>query len=288
MELVRPRRTSPLHARGLRHPRPIVASLALLLGAVVLAGVVVGVVGSSETDGGDNCQRLFVPAYFAPGAQWATLAASKPVPATVILDITSLGPGFAPVHAFQVSVKQMRSRGTKVLGYLSTSYASRPLGQIERGVRSYKLWYGVTSIFLDEASSRPRELAYYRAIDAYIRHLDPGSTIWLNPGTYPSQKYMSLGDVVTIFEGPYASFVRARTPRWASTYPGSRFAIVVYDTPASDLAAVVRLARDRNGGHLYVTDGTGGNPYSLLPSYWSSEDAQVTRSCTGLDARPSS
>jgi hypothetical protein len=25
--------------------------------------------------------------------------------------------------------------------------------------------------------------------------------------------------------------------------------------------------------HVYVTDGTGGNPYAALPSYWSRESA---------------
>ena len=40
------------------------------------------------------------------------------------------------------------------------------------------------------------------------------------------------------------------------------------------------LAASRRGGHVYVTDGSGANPYAALPSYWSQEDSVASSGCT--------
>jgi hypothetical protein len=45
------------------------------------------------------------------------------------------------------------------------------------------------------------------------------------------------------------------------------------------VTSAINLSKTRNAGYVYVTDGTGGNPYSTLPTYWSSEDSVITQGC---------
>lgn len=252
-----------------------------LLGAVVLSVVVVGGVLAAAIPTGSrprNCPQLFVPAFFRPDDGWAALAKAPAPPGTVLLDLTSLGAGTAPEAGFRPAVAALQKRGVTVLGYSTTIYTHRPMAQVVADVRHYASWYGVHDIFLDQVATGVGQLAYYRALQARIRAVEPKAMIWLNAGTYPARAYMGLGDIVVAFEGPWSNYRAIAVPGWARRYPRSRFAFVVYATPASHLAGTVRLAQRRNAGHLYVTDGTGGNPYGSLPSYFPALDA-ATAGC---------
>jgi hypothetical protein len=225
------------------------------------------------------CQRLVVPAYFYPGADWTQSTASRPVPRVMILDISGSGAGTAPDPNYQAAVKKAQAAGIHVIGYVDTDYGLRAAPLAEADVRNYKTWYNVTGIFLDEASSSSADYTYYRVLSNFIHFVNPGSAVMLNPGVFPSEKYMALGDTMMVFEGPYASYLHLQMPSWASNYPASRFVHTVYDTPASKMAKVIALSRTRNAGNIYVTGNTGANPYSSLPSYWASENAAVTAEC---------
>ena len=106
---------------------------------------------------------------------------------------------------------------------------------------------------------------------SYIHGYSRGASVWLNPGIYPDQAYMSVGDVVMVFEGTYAQYLSLDVPGWAHQYAASKFAHTIYATPDSSLAAVLKLAQSRNADHVYVTDASGDNPYDVLPSYWTKE-----------------
>ncbi len=119
----------------------------------------------------------------------------------MIMDITSSGAGSAPDRAYAVAVARAQAAGIKVLGYASTGYARRPAAAVAADVRhSYRAWYHVNGIFLDEAATGAGEFSYYQKLTRYIRHTDPGAVVMLNPGTYPSRRYMALGDVVLAYE----------------------------------------------------------------------------------------
>jgi hypothetical protein len=227
----------------------------------------------------DRCQNAFVPAFFSPGAGWTRAISSKPPPSVLILDITSTGAGTAPDPGLQAEVKQAQAAGIKVIGYISTNYGQRPAAQAEVDVRNYLAWYGVTGIFLDLAAEGPAQLGYYRGLAGYIRQLDPGATIWLNPGIYPDQRYLSIADVVMVSEGPYRSYLQQQVPSWAYRYPAAKFAHTIFATPGSQLANAVRLSRSRHAGYVYVTDQAGANPYDGVPSYWSREVAAIGADC---------
>ena len=197
--------------------------LAVVLAAVlaVAAGAVAVHVATGSRPG---CQQAFVPAYFYPGAGWTQAVTSKPPPSVMILDVTSSGAGSSPNRNYQAAVKRAQGAGITVMGYASTDYARRPAAAVEADVSHYRSWYHVTDVFLDQASSNGGAAAYYQRLTSYIHDVDPGSKVMLNPGTYPDQRYMSIGDIVLVYENTYAQYVKLRVPGWVRNYPAAKFA----------------------------------------------------------------
>jgi hypothetical protein len=226
-----------------------------------------------------SCQSTFVPAYFYSSTIWAQAIDTRPAPAVMLLNVDS-GPGTGPLSHFQTLVKQAHDAGITVLGYSSTSYGQSAISSVETQVREYKSWYGVNGIFLDLTQGTPGEFSYYQTLSNFVRSTIPNGVVWLNPGDYPDPSFMSIANVVMVFEGSYSAYVSDQVPSWVSRYSPSQFAHVIYDTPASDLASAVSLSRERRAGHLFVTNLSGsGNPYGALPSYWSQEAGAITAPC---------
>jgi hypothetical protein len=190
------------------------------------------------------------------------------------------GVGTAPLSHFQALVKQAHAAGITVLGYSSTEYGARSIASVETEVKQYKEWYGVNGIFLDLTQATAGEFSYYQQLATYIRKTVPNADIWLNPGSFPDPSFMSIANVVMVFEGSYASFLQDQVPSWVSQYQPDQFADVIYATPESDFASAVSLSRSRRVGNLYVTDLPGSpNPYGALPSYWTQEAAAIPAKC---------
>ncbi len=280
------------HSSGTTRGRGRRRTARLALAAAALAAVAgvaaCGSGGSSAADPtvspsaastGPFCQQLVIPAFFYSASVWAQAADSQPPPSNVILDISGSGAGSQPDPHFEALVRLVKARGITLLGYISTEDGQRPAAQVQTEVRNYKAWYGVTDIFLDRVSGTASDAAYYRQLASFIHTYNAGSSVWLNPGQYPDQTYMSIGDVVMVFEGTYAQYLGLQVPGWAGSYPASKFAHTVYATPASGLARVLELAASRRAGHVYVTNGTGSNPYDALPSYFSDEISIASGGC---------
>jgi Spherulation-specific family 4 len=271
------RRYRNLHSRLARHRLPLLAATAVIAGVVIaLPPVWSFITGDSAVP----CQQLLIPAYFYPGPNWTKAIRSRPIPNLMILDITSSGAGSTPNRVYQAEIKRAETAGITILGYADTNYGSRPVGAVEADVRHYRSWYDVTSIFLDEVASGGGQVGYYRKLSDYIHGLDGGSLVMLNPGTYPAQAYMSIGDVVLAYEGTYADYLQLRVPGWARHYPAASFAYVIYSTPRPQLRNVIRSALSRGAGYLYVTNGSGTGRYDTLPAYWAAENARVAANCS--------
>jgi hypothetical protein len=266
-------------APGLRI-RPAAVLAATVLGPAVAIATVVGIVAAGAPQAANSaCQSVVVPAYFSPAAGWTRADDSRPTPRVMILDVTGVGAGAAPDARFQAAVRRAQAAGIEVMGYSATDYGRRPAASVEADVKNYAAWYHVTDIFLDESASGDSELNYYRDLTGYIHRMDPGSTVMLNPGTYPERQYMSLGDIVMVYENSYAHFGDLQVPAWVRDYPASRFAFAIYATPGSRLAGAIALSRERHAGYIYVTDGRPPDPYSSLPGYWSSENSIIAAEC---------
>jgi hypothetical protein len=255
-------------------PPPRSGRLRLLLASVLLltaAGVAIRI----ATEPGPFCQQSLIPAYFYPGANWVTAIDSKSPPRFMLIDITSAGAGDSPDPNYQATVRRARAAGITLAGYSTTDYGRRPAAAVETDVRHYKSWYGVTDIFLDEVSSNDSGLAYYQQLSDYIHNTNPGALVILNPGTYPSRPYMSIGDIVLAFEGTYAEYLRISVPGWVDDYPAAKFAYVIYGTPVSLLASAISASQRQHVGYIYVTPNTGANPYGSLAGYWARENAII-------------
>ena len=225
------------------------------------------------------CQSVVVPAYFYPDAGWTRADESWPVPGIMILDITGIGAGTSPDREYQAAAARAQAAGIEVMGYSATDYGRRPAAAVEADVRNYRAWYHVTNIFLDQSSSGVGQLAYYRALSGYIHRVNPGSTVMLNPGTFPDRRYMSIGDIVMVYENTFARLAALQVPSWADDYPAAKFAFAIYATPDSGLAGAIAMSEKRHAGYVYVTDGTLPDPYGSLPGYWPSEDSIIAARC---------
>jgi hypothetical protein len=262
-----------------RLSKPI--TITVIIAVIVIgAATAISVLLASQPITSRYCLKSFVPAYFT-SSTWAQTTSERPAPSVMILNpATGIGAGTAPNPAFQAAVRQARAAGTTVLGYSSTAFGQRPVAQIEADARNYKAWYGVKGIFLDSVNGTSSELAYYRQIASYIHQVIPGSAVWLNSGIYPDQAYMSVGDVLMVFEGTYDQYRAVQAPSWARNFPATRFANTIYGAAsASQANSAISLARSRNAGYVFVTNLSEPNPYDALPSYWSSEHIAITAAC---------
>ncbi len=217
--------------------------------------------------------RILVPAYFRPAGDglrhWDRLIASAgKAPITAIVNPAS-GPGKRadPRYAEVLA----RAKGLTLIGYVSTSYAKRPLDEVKADVDRWLEFYpSIRGIFFDEQASGADRVDHYAALYAYVRQEKKLDLVVANPGVNCDEAYVSrpAADAVCLFEH-HTGFDAHRPPAWTSKYGPERFAILPYASATVDemrrrLAASV----ERRFGWIYVTDASGENPWNRLPAYW--------------------
>jgi hypothetical protein len=225
------------------------------------------------------CPTALVPFYISPAdtLAWGRLVRSTRPGGLVTINPAG-GPGTVADPAYVRAVARARAAGITVLGYVHTSRGGRPASDVKAEIDRYHRWYGVTSIFLDEAATSRDALSYYRTLARHV-HANGGLVV-VNPGVTPDQGYANLADVVVTFEGDAAAYAAAPAPpAWTATYPASRFGQLVYASTASNLGMVLSRAAARHASHLYVTDDALGNPWDTLASYYERESAALTSDC---------
>lgn len=226
------------------------------------------------------CPTALVPAYISPAdtVAWDRLVRSTQPGGMVTINPAS-GPGTAADPAYADAVARARAAGLTVLGYAHTSYGTRPASDVTAEIDRYREWYGVPSIFFDEAATSRDALNYYRTLARKV-HANGGLVV-LNPGVTPDQRYADLADVVVTFEGDAAAYAAAPAPpAWTASYPASRFGQLVYASAATELDGVLSRAAARHASRLYVTDDVLDNPWDTLPSYYEQEATVPSSGCT--------
>ncbi|MDQ6671002.1 MAG: spherulation-specific family 4 protein [Chloroflexota bacterium] len=223
-------------------------------------------------------RRLGVPAYAYPhtsSGYWAQLANAAPAVGMVIAN-PSNGPGTAADPNYVMAIQLIRSRGICLAGYVSTAYGNRPLADVLVDVRSWYDWYRIDGVFVDEVSPTEATWAYYQAIFSFIRTKDTRGRVVLNPGTQAPEQYMEICDVLLSYEGTWTTYQNGyvENPAWVTRYSHTRFWHIVHSCPtAAAMRTTLALSRTRNAGWLFVTPGSGPNPYERLPTgrYWADE-----------------
>src|ERR1700722_6698858 len=213
---------------------PALSLVLILLSSMVLSGLLGQPWAESATQGKSSrtaavqqgssrdaqvCpEQSILPAYFYPGASWQAALASATSSSTIGVSPDS-GPGSSFDSNYEVVVSAARSRGVQLLGYINTNYGALPIATVDQEISEYQIWYGITDIYLDDSSSSATDLAYYQQATAAVRATNADAVVMLNPGTYPDQSYMSLGDLINVFEQPYSAFVNDPPPQWVYDYP---------------------------------------------------------------------
>jgi hypothetical protein len=226
--------------------------------------------------------RLLVPAYFYPDgaklAEWDKLFASPARPDVVAIVNPASGPGKVVDPNYTAVMKKARKAGVLTIGYVSTSYARRPLRDVEGDVEQWlRLYPGIRGIFFDEQASDPGHVAYQAALYDFVRKEKGLDLVVTNPGTSCDEGYLSrpAADVVCLAEGPLGP-KSLDLPSWATKYAPSRIYLLPYKTPTADeMRRVLRTATQRGAGTLYITDASGVNPWDRLPTYWDELGATV-------------
>jgi Spherulation-specific family 4 len=220
--------------------------------------------------------EIVVPAYFYPsaGSDWNDLnAAASKIPITAIMNPFN-GPGNSLDANYVAAVNSLRAAGGRVIGYVYTSYTSRPIQQVLSDIDRYDTWYNVDGIFVDEmANTGPAErLNYYRDIYNHIKSIDPNWEVMGNPGTATIEQYLTwpTADRLMVFENVGAAYPGYSPSNWNFSYNRSTFVHLVHtEASLADMLSHLDLAVQRNAGGIYVTDDVLPNPWNRLPTYWS-------------------
>jgi hypothetical protein len=223
------------------------------------------------------CQRISIPSYFYPGNLWTQAFNAAPKVDFMIINPNS-GSGTAINSDYLATVNRARTAGVKIYGYVSTSYGNRALALITQDIDNYRNWYAVDGIFLDETPSTSAQTAFYQQLADYI-HTQPNSTVVLNPGVFPAEAYMSIGDVVVVFEDKYSNYLGVQVPAWVNNYSPNKFWHIIHTATSAQLKNALSLSKQRRAGHIYITGDKLPNPYDTLPSYWSSFVSQIPQTC---------
>jgi spherulation-specific family 4 protein len=210
---------------------------------------------------------LLAPAYVHPlddpGA-WDRLVALAPVLRAVVVNVHN-GPGEEEDAAYTKVLERLADARVRVVGYVDTDYGRRPAGKITADVDTWLSRYGVHGVFLDQVASGLDLLDHYAEVTVAVRARGADYVV-LNPGTSPHPGYLDLANVTVTFEGPWSDYRRMREPERILSVPASRFAHLVHGVPyAAAVHAALRLAGQRHVRTVYVTTGTGPNPWNLVP-----------------------
>jgi hypothetical protein len=229
--------------------------------------------------------RLLVPAYFYPAGdgakEWDRLLAAADRAAIVAIVNPASGPGRrVDPNYTAILEKASKAKRLTLIGYVSTSYARRPIEEVKADVDQWlKLYPGIHGIFFDEQTSSAEQIGYYTGLYKHVRETHKLKLVIANPGTTCAEDYISkpAADAACLFEGP-KPFDAAMLPLWRTKYDAKRAAVLSYQiASAQEMQRLIALAAKEKLGYCYVTDDTGSNPWDRLPKYWDEEVAAATR-----------
>ena len=200
-------------------------------------------------------------------ASWAELVRlreSHPsVPLLAVVNPRS-GPGRAPDPSYVSGIRSLQAARVSMIGYVHTSWASRPLAEVEADVASYQAWYpSLDGIFVDEMQSAAGREAYYASLAASIRSAGFRLIVG-NPGTDIARSYEGIFNVLVVWEDrsmPTAADLSKHSPK-------SGFAYI-----ANEIGAFPAHLHSEYVQWLYVYDLTT-NDYNTL-SKWMTQMLQA-------------
>jgi len=214
-----------------------------------------------------------------------TKLAYPSVPMIAVMN-PSGGPGISNNPNLLAEVKNMQMANVTVLGYVPTIWGTRNIASVETDIQSYYEWYQVNGIYLDQMPNweydGPQGQWYYPGPDgtyipAYFSTLTDyakslGMTfVFGNSGADVPQNFIGTVTTIGIFENAFApSFFGDPSLTgiggWHLNQNKSNFAFFSYDL--SSLNPYYVLAASNYVSYMFLTNGTFGDSYVVLPPYF--------------------
>jgi hypothetical protein len=232
-------------------------------------------------------ERLMVPAYFYPAGaglgEWEKLFRSAARPAVVAIVNPASGPGRTADPNYTAIVKRAAHAKVTLIGYITTSYAKRPIADVKADIDLWlRLYPGIRGIFFDEQASDASHVDYQASLYSYVRNEKKLDLVVTNPGTTCAEGYLArpAADVVCLFEGPWDRN-RFMLPSWSPKYAPNRIAVLPNAVAtANAMRRCVETTRTLGVGWIDVTDTEGNRRWERLPRYWD-EESQAVREMNG-------
>jgi hypothetical protein len=254
---------------------------------LALIGAALAPEGAGAAAWGTDNQHQLVPAYFYPdwwntSNDWSRTCDAMNMTggaSTVVMNPVG-GPGAAVNPDYAQALGHCHAVGQHVVGYVHTSYGSRPLAGVRADIDAfYALYPSIDGIFVDEMSTDPATRSYYQSIYADIRGKPGVHQVVGNPGGTPSTSWQlttPVADILVVFEGTAAQYLDWTPPAWIHGAVASQMSHLVYATPnEATMRQVCARSKTLNAGNMYVTDDGLPNPWDTLPAgtYWTSSVA---------------
>ena len=228
--------------------------------------------------------RLLVPAYIYPAndgrKEWQRLIAVASKVDVVAIANPDSGPGPASNPDYAAIIAEASSHGVKLVGYVNTEYARRPLAAVKKDIDTWVGFYPqIAGFFLDQQSRDARHADYYAELRAYAKGKLHDSLVITNPGSPCDKTYLAqrASDVTCVFAN-YEGFGTFELPADLKAYEPSRFAALAYKVAdVETMRAMVKDAILKRIGYIYITDGAPLNQWNKLPGYWEAEVDAVSR-----------
>lgn len=240
--------------------------------------------------------KVMVPAYFFPydnddagthnvGPKWSALIdlAATYGDRLVIIANPGNGPGEGPnvpnpwqYQKYTEAINQVRAHGAKVLGYVFTCYgltkdtalcAGRTTEDVLQDIASWKSWYPVDGIFLDENSTDVNYLGWYKDLDKAIQANWPNGLIVSNYGTQAPGRYLNRPGAPVMMENT-AAHLDSNTSELRNLPPSS--VVLIHSMTDGNWRARRNTLKNKGATYIYVTDdGIDKNPWDTLPAFLS-------------------
>jgi hypothetical protein len=228
--------------------------------------------------------RLLVPAYIYPTGegrkQWRRLidAAAK-VDLIVIVNPDS-GPGIERNNTYTSAIAEAADRGVKLVGYVNTEYAARPVAKVKADIDAWVRFYPqIVGFFLDQQPGDAGHAAYFAEVGTYARGKLRDALVITNPGIPCDEAYLArrASDLVCVF-GNFEGFGPFEIPAYLKHYDPSHFAALVHQVADAEvMTSMLKEAIIKRIGYIYITDGKPPNQWGRLPAYWEAEVEAVSR-----------
>ena len=273
---------------GVRVPHPFRLLQATILLTILGIGITTVWIPDQRTKAEETKPepklRLLIPAYAYPaedGLQlWNGLAgAAAKVPVVAIANPAS-GPGQSRDENYARIVPRVQKAGVRIIGYVATSYAKRPIPDVERDMDAWiKMYPTIEGIFFDEQASGAEHVEYYRTLYEYAgRRLKPDPILVSNPGVLCAPEYLTRSSAATfcLFESSQGFAEFAVPERAGRRFPPRQVAALLYGVKtAKQMRQAAQDAAKKGIGYLFITDDALPNPWDTLPPYWDEEVAAI-------------